>query len=284
MRLRFFFCLLISLLAVSALWAQPRGKVPPQFLNPTPLDEATGKAKLQRLRDSQPLGDTFLGFELAHYKKGKRTATSIGYLWTSWNDLGPVSRLLVRLPENTGGEQQFILQNGPAPSLLGLRASAFAPVAAERRDSPLMSGIAFTAFDVQMPFIYWPDTIYEGPLRLRGRQAHNFLLYPPSESAAPQGIAAVRLTLDATFNAPLRIQLLGEDGAPVRTLQILSFKKVGEQWLVKTIDLLDEKSREKTRFEVKSAATGIDLPTSVFSPESIQPPFDAVDASLLKSI
>lgn len=284
MRLRFFFCLLFSLLAVSALFAQPRGKVPPQFLNPTPLDEATGKAKLQRLRDAQPIGDTFLGFELAHFTKGKRTATSIGYLWTSWNDIGPISRLLVRQPDNSDNDRQFLLQSGANPKLLGIRDKTFVPLPPEQRDTPLMPGVAFTAFDVQMPFIYWPDTVYEGPLRLRGRQAHNFLLYPPSESAAPKGTAAIRLTLDATFNAPLRIQLLGEDGASFRTLQILSFKKVGEQWLVKTIDLIDETSREKTRFEVQSAATGIDLPYSVFSTETIQPPFGAIDTSLLKSL
>lgn len=286
MRLRLIWLLLSAMLLAAAANAQPRGKVAPQFLDPTPLDEATGQAKLQRLRDARPIGDTFLSFELAHLKKGKRASTSIGYLWSSWNDAGPISRLLVRSQNSEETQRQFILQNGPDPFLWGLTedATSFHPVAAAKRDAPLVPEIGFTAFEVQMPFIYWPDTVYEGPLRLRGRQAHNFLLYPPSEDTAPVGVHAVRLTLDATFNAPLRIQLLGETGASIRTLQILSFKKVGEQWLVKTIDLLNEATREKTRFQVISAATGIELPPTIFYANQILPPFDAVDTGLMQPL
>ena len=47
-----------------------------------------------------------------------------------------------------------------------------------------VSGTNLTAFDLQMPFLYWPDFIYEGLARMHGRPAHQFLFYPPADVAA----------------------------------------------------------------------------------------------------
>ena len=58
-----------------------------------------------------------------------------------------------------------------------------------------------TAFDLQMPFLEWPDAVYEGLTKLRGRPAHQFIVYPPREVAeARPELSGVRFHLDAQFN------------------------------------------------------------------------------------
>lgn len=81
---------------------------------------------------------------------------------------------------------------------------------------------------------------------------------------APEGfqgnlanLGGVLVYLDEAFNAMLKAEYLDREGNTIRTFRLLDLKKVDGVWLPKTIDFMDEKSRNKTRFRVTDAAMGL---------------------------
>ena len=86
------------------------------------------------------------------------------------SDRGPMSRLTV-------GTQRWLIQGGPqaaAWTVSGETAAAQPLTTAQTLDT--LAGTDLTIFDLQMPFFYWTDFVYEGLARIRGRPAHSFVL------------------------------------------------------------------------------------------------------------
>ena len=61
-----------------------------------------------------------------------------------------------------------------------------------------------------------------------------------------------------------------------KSVSVLDLKKWGERWMVKTIDVRNEITRNKTRFSVTAAALELTFSQALFSPEELgtafQPP------------
>jgi hypothetical protein len=130
---------------------------------------------------------------------------------------------------------------------------------------PLQAGLEITAFDLLMPFLYWPQTAGVTLSRIRGRPADVFLFTAPG-AAAP--ITGVRAYLDSEYHAPVQIESLGGESV-LKTFSLLDLKNVSGQWLFKDIDVRDEATRNKTRLSVTGAALGLDLQDALFQPESL---------------
>ena len=62
------------------------------------------------------------------------------------------------------------------------------------------------------------------------------------------------------------MQWVDESGDPLKTISILDLKKIEERWIVKSFEVRDERTRDKTRFLVKAVAFDDDLPEAWFSP------------------
>ena len=75
--------------------------------------------------------------------------------------------------------------------------------------------------------------------------------------------------LDDAYDAPLRVEILGVDQVPERTLILRSFKKLQDQWIVKEIDCRDRQTRSVTRMQITSSALGLDFDSSVFLPSGL---------------
>jgi hypothetical protein len=134
----------------------------------------------------------------------------------------------------------------------------------------VVPGVNLTAFDLQMPFLYWPGDTLEKIARMRGRPAHVFIFRPPSAfSAKNPEVGAVRAYLDTQYNAPTQIETIGKDGRVTKTLSLLDLKKVGEQWIPKSFEVRDEITRDKTRLVVTAAALNLALPSATFAPASL---------------
>jgi hypothetical protein len=70
--------------------------------------------------------------------------------------------------------------------------------------APLLPGVETSAFDVEMPFLYWDDARLVSVERVRGRPAYAFVFNPGAEfAAAHPEVASVRAFLDAEFDAPV---------------------------------------------------------------------------------
>ena len=268
-------CLVVfSVLTPAESSAQSRRYKPPahyvQFGQP---DQAEGRKILDAFRHQGMTGDYFLEFDLRVLpRRGESRVVTGGRLWGTRNETGPLSR--VELPAIEGASaRRLLVQNGKTgavwvssladtPSLPGaLDPSAlFAPLA----------GTDLTAFDLQMPFLYWDDFVFEGVAPVRGRPAHVFLIYPPEDIVARKPeLTGVRVFLDTQFGALVQAQQIGAEERVLKSITVLDLKKVDDQWMVKTIDLRDETTRNKTQFIVTGAALGLDFAGGLFEPATL---------------
>lgn len=268
-------CLVVfSLIAPLEAWSQSRRDRPParyvQFGQP---DQAEGRKILEAFRQQGIAGDYYLEFDLRVLpRRGDSRVVSGGRLWGSRNEIGPISR--VELPANDGtAAQRLLVQNGnsgsvwiAAPDALAALPGALAPSALF---APL-AGTDLTSFDLQMPFLYWNEFVFEGVAPVRGRPAHVFLVYPPDDIIAlkPE-LTGVRVFLDTQYGALVQAQQIGAEERVLKTMTVLDLKKVDDQWMVKTIDLRDETTRNKTQFVVTSAALGLEFAGGLFDPAAL---------------
>jgi hypothetical protein len=123
-----------------------------------------------------------------------------------------------------------------------------------------------------MPFVFW-DGKYKSSGKVAGRPAHIFsFICPLWVTEKKPSWKTVTLALDDAYDAPLRVEVLGNSQVPERTLILRTYKKVGDRWIVKEIDCLDRTSRSVTRMTVTSAALGLDLDQTLFLPENLVQP------------
>lgn len=247
--------------------AQSRHRPPPRYLGGHQPDQAEGARILEDMRTIALVGSYYQEFELRVLPRkgdGRRIA---GRSFGNVNAHGPITRIEL-FPTPTTPDV-WLVQNGRQPTVWRLAAADGPAVAVQGADvlQPL-AGTTLSAADLQIPFMYWTDFIFEGRERFRGRPAFIFLLFPPPEQAAAYpGIGGARVFLDTQYRAPLQAQWVNEAGDALKTITILDLKKLGESWIVKSFEVRDETTRDKTRFLVTAVALNVTLPDALFSPD-----------------
>jgi hypothetical protein len=255
------------------------------------IDAEEGAQRLAAFRRQRLEGDFCFEFELAHKPRRGRTIPYAGIMWGSWNESGPITRFRVSSARSKDGESvnssefvELIIQNGVSPQVWIRQndRSDFTLIEGEALFEPIIPGLLYSPFDLQMPFVYWEDFTYEGPTLVGvTRVAQQFLMQPPATSAsAKRGISGVRVGLDDTYNALWRIEVVNAESEISSRFAVESFKKVQEQYIVKRITLTDYNSRDRTTFEVKAASVGISLNHNLFCPRSAL----TIDASIPSSM
>jgi hypothetical protein len=275
----FFLCITFSLTSCqSAVYTR---RTPP----PTPIDPHKGAAVLEQFRNQRLHGDFCFLFELRTMESGE---VYTGQIWGTWNEQGPLTRISVM--EKIDGDPSphpkplvsLLIQNGTNPKIWkyainltpeGLKKGNQTPCQLTTQEffEPILPGIELTAFDLQMPFIYWENYHYKGSDNNKGtRKKHIFLMYPPP-GIIPKfiNLRAIRLFLDYQFNAMTKAELLDNKGVPIKIFKIRSLKKLNGQYIVKKIDFFNEKPRTKIRFTVKAACLNLKLSPSIFLPKTL---------------
>jgi hypothetical protein len=276
------FCLAVvapAILTPSAR-AQKEFRPPPKYLQLNPPDQAAGRAIIEAFRQQGIAGEFYLEFELQVLPRRGDEQILHGALWGARNASGPVWRVSVHgaAGGSASAEVRLLIQSGPNPRIWRWTEGSGSPTA------PLPVGALFdpvagtnlTAFDLQMPFIFWPDFVYEGLVRMHGRPTHKFLFYPPADIVGRNpSLKGVRAYLDTQYSALVEAEMIGENNVVLKTLSILDLKKIGDQWIVKSVDCRDETTRNKTRFAVTAAALNQHFSPSVFEPSSLDKPVPA---------
>lgn len=259
----------LALAGASVAVAAPAGRTvrpSPTYVQLGKPDQEEGGRILRSFRRLGIAGDFYLDFVLQVRPRRGAEREIAGRLWGGRNEQGAVSRISLSGP--VGEDRRLLLQNGTTPAAWAWtpgQAEA-TPIAIGDLFAPLVPDTQISIFDLQMPYLFWDDFVFEGVSKIRGRPAHTFLLYPPADFlAAYPGLSGVRVHLDTQFGALVQSELLDERGRVFRSLAVLDLKKVGEQWLVKSIDLRDERSRDKTRFLVTGAALDLDFAGGVLT-------------------
>ncbi len=202
-----------------------------------------------------------------------------GRLWGGRNRRGPIMRIVLR---PVGPERRLLVQNGPQAAVWSDGGGRVAPMEGPSILEPVIEGVELTAFDLQMPYLFWPDVRIAGLNRIRGRPAYAFLFRPPADFAAlyPK-LAAVRAYLDTEYDRPLQIELIGRDGGVLKTLSPSDFKKVNGHWMQTQFDVRNEVTRDKTRFSLTGVALGLDFGAALLAPDHLaedaaEPPADRI--------
>lgn len=256
--------LLAAAAAIHCAQAQPKGRPDPRFVQPDQIDPATGTQVLEAFRSARTAGDYDFDFVFVNRPRSGGNEVLTGRMLGTWSQDGrAVCRADISLP---GGQTLQLLYRGgtDGSTYMATKGQPAREASGEARFAPIADGLTFTPFELQMPFLFWTDYVYEGTRKLMGRPAHYFILYPPTDFES-QGIGAVRVAVDADFLVMLMAEELDHDGNPVKDFRINGFKKVDGQWIVKEIDLVDETSKDRTRFKVIGARVGLTLPESLFS-------------------
>ena len=242
----------------------------PHFVSGGKADQAEGARILGEFHQMGLAGNYMLGFELRVLPRKGAERTIRGQLFGSRNAAGPITRLTL-LTASDAAEARWLIQGGPAPAAWHWSGATGQTAALTAADAfQPIGGTDLTLFDLQLSFLYWKDFVYEGVARVRGRPAHSFLLYPPADVAAARpGLTGMRVMLDTQFQQLVQAEQLGKDGTAEKTITILDLKKSGEQWMVKSIDVRNSVTRDKTRFDVTAAALGLTLPEVTFTPDAL---------------
>ena len=275
---RAFLVLVAGLAAALDVRAQSKGyRPPPEYLQLGQPDQEEGRRIVAEFRQmGLATGDFYLEFDLHVMPRRGPERLQHGQMWGTRNDQGALTRVVLK--DEAGSERRLLVQNGPQPAIWSWQAGGAGtrPLGLAEQFQPLAQ-TDLTPFDLQMPFLFWADFTFEGMARLRGRPAHRFLFLPPAATAAANpALTGVRVSLDAQFHALVETELIGEGGHPTKTISLLELKKVQEQWMVKTIDLRDEATHNKTRLTITGAALGLNFSPALFEPaalaDDVQPP------------
>lgn len=201
---------------------------------------------------------------LQKFPRRGEVITRRGILYGLWSDQG-VRRL--EFPSEDGnGTTAILLRSGASMEGWRLDPEDQEPRPLKKEDffAPLARGIDYSPFDAVTPFVHWEKIDYFGSGRVVGRPAHLFTCFPPPEIRESQpDIGFVRVAVDSTYNALLRVEVFGKRGVAERKYSVVGFKKVGDVWIVKTIDFIDLRSRDKTRLRIQAAAVD-----QLFGPET----------------
>lgn len=262
---------MLALGSWSPLEAQSRlNRPPPKYLQLSPPDQKEGAEILKRMRAAGPSGDFYFDFRLVVLPKGADDWSIPGRMWGGRNNEGPLSRVVLR---RETGESRVLVQGGPAPAAWRWTDGGESAAAIEVDEAALfepLAGTGMSVFDLQMPFLYWTEFVYEGKARVSDRPTDAFLLYPPeSISKHRPGLTAMRVYLDPEYHALVRAEQIGEGGRVLKSLKLVGLVKIGETWIPRSFDLLDETTRDKTRFQITAAAVDRDFSSAVFSPGNL---------------
>ena len=228
-------------------------------------DEAEARVLLERFRSAGISGDYYLEFELQALPRRGEARTYRGRLWGSRNAQGAITR--IQLIDTSGQNVRWLLQNGATPGVWCYRDGQVASLPEKLVLAPLIEGIELSAFDLLMPYLYWPDFQLTRIERVRGRPAYAFIFRPPvTFSQIHPEVSLVRAFLDTQFNALMQAERLGDNGQVLTTFALGELKKIGDQWMLKSVDLRNESSRDKTRFLVTAVALNLEFTPALFEP------------------
>ncbi len=253
---------------------------PPELSQVGKPGELEAARILEQFRQAGIAGSFYLTIELRSLPRRGEERVFPGRLWGGREASGPVFRL--EIEDSQGGARRLILKNGVEGGVwrwAGSRVEQVAPAAAV---APLFPGVEVSAFDLQMPFLYWPEAQLEKLARAFGRPAYSYLFKaPPGFLEQGGNFAAARAYLDTQFNALMQTELVAANGGVLKTFYLVSLKKVGEQYVPRQADYRNELTRDKTRFQVTGAALNLPVPAGAFAPASLAEPWAPPAAALI---
>ncbi len=247
------------------------------------LTQSEAAGALEEFRAFRMAGDFCYKFEITHYlRKDDATRVFAGTLYGSWDARGPILRVEISPKNEAGAQKTFLLRGGNAPELWTLDAESAQPVRVDgNATEPFFEGLIFSPFDLQTPFVYWKDAVYERTRRFRGRPVHFFKMTPPEK--IPR-VGFVRIGFDRVYNALVSAEIFDGNGTRQKTFSLSGVKKVQGQYSILALELRDDLTRDKDELRVRYAAFNLLLPKETFLATELSKPPVAVPAKLFSPL
>ena len=244
---------------------------PPELAQVGKPDAREASRLVEQFRGAGIPGEYYLEFELRSLPRRGEGRTFKGRWWGSRNDQGAITR--IEITDAAGMTHRLLLQNGDRAAVWRLTNGRPVEIGIAELMAPLIPGIEISAFDLQMPYLYWPDVTVERITRILGRPSNAFIFPAPAafKTQYPD-ISAVRAYLDTQFNVPMQSEILGASRKPAKTWAVLSLKTVDKQTLPKSIDYRNEITRDKTRLQITAAALNLSLSATLFQTAKLAEP------------
>ncbi len=133
-------------------------------------------------------------------------------------------------------------------------------------------GSHFSYYDLGLPFLHWSNPKLVGDdERVRGRDC-----VAVEVQAANQPYAQVKFWIDKEYLALLRAEAFDENLLAVKRVSIASFKRIGDAWIPRGIDIAFVPkaqalpSEEKSRLEIYEGDADAHLAPELFSPDAFR--------------
>ncbi|HMP75831.1 MAG TPA: outer membrane lipoprotein-sorting protein [Kiritimatiellia bacterium] len=110
-------------------------------------------------------------------------------------------------------------------------------------------GTDISWMDLSLSFLWWPDATTKGREDVRGRSC--WVIDIPAPDAF-SGCSGVRLWIDPRIRIMLKAEAYGHDDKPMRRMDVKSFKKINDRWVIKDIELTSLPARSKTVLRVRN--------------------------------
>ncbi len=98
-----------------------------------------------------------------------------------------------------------------------------------------LQGTDLTWSDLSLSFLWWRGTRLTGTEKVLDRDC--LVIEAPAPAGEQTPYALVRLWIDRQYLMLLRADGCGPDGIPIRRIAVKSIKKMGDDWMVKDLDV-----------------------------------------------
>lgn len=116
-----------------------------------------------------------------------------------------------------------------------------------------VGGTDITWLDLTLAFLWWPDARLEGAEEFRGSLCDKVTVTPP---APVPGCAAVRLWIDRRLRFIRQAEQLDDQGRRVRQMWVGSVGKIGDRWMIRTMEIERPGTGHRTKLRVENLSEG----------------------------
>ncbi len=189
-------------------------------------------------------------------------------LWTTRDRATPLEVLIQNRPAETRTIYRVAATELLVVQPLGGGPRFFLKGAGELRGEARLAslgGSSIVYYDLGLGFLHWPVVSKLTAEKYRGRHC-----YRVETATTEEPFKRAQLTIDRDYGALLRAELINHDDNVARRLAVTSFRKVGDVWIPRGIEIArvppgqSLPSQEKSRIEIHDGDFAATLPPEWF--------------------
>lgn len=115
-----------------------------------------------------------------------------------------------------------------------------------------IEGTDISWVDLSLSFLWWPGGRTVGMEKIKGRMC--YIVEIPAPADEPGGYAGVRLWIEPRIRIMLQAAAYDAGGEVLRLVEVKSFKKVRDLWLIQNLDVQTFPGRHRTSLRVREVA------------------------------